>query len=270
MITSTANKQVKRVIALMEKARTRKKEQCYIAEGKRLLQEVPKQDVEALFVAESAYIQLQRQALGNAEKGTDLFWVQQLPYEVVSDSVFRQMAGTVAPQGVLGIVRQPVYRLEQVLDRQGHSVLFLEDLQDPGNLGTIFRTAEAAGVSGIVMSGGCVDLFNPKVIRATMGAIYRIPFVVMELGAAVRNFQQMGGLVYAAHLKGEQQHYQIQYPLKPGFLIGNEGNGLTEETAKLADCYLRIPMEGQTESLNAAVAAALLVYEAKRQADVRL
>lgn len=266
MITSITNQRLKRVKALLEKARVRKKEQCYIAEGRRLLLEVPKQNVEMLFLSES----MDRQWKQKAEEDPEREWAEWLagmPCEIVSDSVFNRISDTVTPQGILGIVKQPVYTLAQILSRAGHSVLFLENIQDPGNLGTIFRTAEAAGVRGIVMNDGCVDVFNPKVIRATMGAIYRVPFTVMPLADAVGQFRKAGGTVYAAHLKGTAAHYETEYRGTAGFLIGNEGNGLTEETAALADCYLRIPMEGQTESLNAAVAAALLVYEAKRQSD---
>jgi TrmH family RNA methyltransferase len=254
MITSTANKQVKRVTQLLEKTRQRKKEQCYVAEGRRLLSEVPAKDVEQVFVSEALQAEMEGTLL---QAGVS--------YEIVSTQVFKQMADTVAPQGVLAIVKQPVYTLAQVLANPGHSVLFLENIQDPGNLGTMFRTAEAAGVSGIILSPDCVDIFNPKVIRSTMGAIYRVPFVIMELAEAITAFKQAGGRIYAAHLKGEKAHYDLNLTGKTGFLIGNEGNGLTKETADRADAYLRIPMEGKTESLNAAIAAALLMYEAKRQ-----
>ena len=132
--------------------------------------------------------------------------------------------------------------------------LVLEDLQDPGNMGTIFRTAEGAGVDGIFMSTNCVDIYNPKTIRSTMGSVYRVPFVIApDLQDVFAWFKKQGIRSYAAHVGGT------------AFLIGNEGNGLTDATAGQADCLIRIPMKGQLESLNAGVAAAILMYEASRQ-----
>lgn len=145
------------------------------------------------------------------------------------------------------------------------SALFavLEDIQDPGNLGTIFRTGEGAGVTGIIMSKGTVDIFNPKTIRSTMGSVYRIPFVYEEdLASVIRQLKKANVSVYAAHLKGTKNYNEIKYA-DTAFLIGNEGNGLKDETAALADEYIKIPMSGQVESLNVAVATALLMYEHK-------
>ena len=142
----------------------------------------------------------------------------------------------------------------------------LDNLQDPGNLGTIFRTAEAAGVTGIVLSRDCVDIYNPKVIRSTMGAVYRMPFVYVEdLLEALNVMKKKGIKTYAAHLKGKNSYDKEDYKEACAFLIGNEGNGLREEVSNMADTWIRIPMEGQAESLNAAVAAAVLMFEAARQ-----
>ena len=145
-------------------------------------------------------------------------------------------------------------------------MLVLENIQDPGNLGTIFRTAEAAGATGIVLSKDCVDLYNPKVIRSTMGAIFRIPFIYTDdLIGTIDELKREGITVYAAHLKGENSYDMEDYKTACAFLIGNEGNGLPEETAACADRKILIPMEGGAESLNAAVASAVLMFEAGRQ-----
>ena len=148
-------------------------------------------------------------------------------------------------------------------------IMALENLQDPGNLGTVLRTAEGAGVTGILLSSGCVDLYNPKVIRSTMGSIYRMPFFVADdFHAAIRELKEHGVRWYAAHLKGEDSYDRKDYRQPTGFLIGNESRGLSDETAKLADGYIRIPMCGRVESLNAAVASAILMYEASRQRHI--
>ena len=165
---------------------------------------------------------------------------------------------------------QQIYLTEEALERvlrTGDPLLVvLEELQDPGNLGTIIRTGEAAGVTGVIMSAGTVDLFNPKTIRATMGSVFRVPFLyVDDLPQTVEQLRQGGISVYAAHLEGKTYYDDVSFLGPTAFLVGNEGNGLTEETASRADRYLKIPMEGRIESLNAAVAASLFMYETHRQ-----
>ena len=133
-------------------------------------------------------------------------------------------------------------------------------------MGTIIRTGEGAGISGVVVNKETVDLYNPKTIRGTMGSIYRIPVVVaQDLVSVVKELQKRGVEVFAAHLKGTKQLYDMDFTKGCAFLIGNEGNGLTDELSDVADTYLRIPMEGSVESLNAGVAASLLMYETLRQ-----
>ena len=156
-----------------------------------------------------------------------------LSCETVSDEVFAKMSDTKTPQGILG---------------------------------TIFRTAEAAGADGVIMSGRTADIYNPKTIRSTMGSVYRIPFLYVEdLSSIIMRLREKGVLVYAAHLGGTAAYDACSYRKGTAFLIGNEANGLREETAACADTMIHIPMEGQVESLNAAVASSVLLFEASRQ-----
>lgn len=187
-------------------------------------------------------------------------------HEVVTEDQMKKLTDTVTPQGILCVVRQPSYTMEDIINHPGHRlIMILEDIQDPGNLGTIFRTAEGAGASGIIMTKGCADLFNPKVVRSTMGSIYRVPFFVTDdieqTISLVKNAQIE---VFAAHLKGEHFYDEIEYK-DAAFLIGNEGRGLKDSTASLADTYIKIPMSGELESLNASMAAGILMYEHNRQ-----
>lgn len=187
-------------------------------------------------------------------------------HEVVTEEQMKKLTDTVTPQGILCVVRQPSYTMEDIINHPGHRlIMILEDIQDPGNLGTIFRTAEGAGASGIIMTKGCADLFNPKVVRSTMGSIYRVPFFVTDdieqTISLVKNAQIE---VFAAHLKGEHFYDEIEYK-DAAFLIGNEGRGLKDSTASLADTYIKIPMSGELESLNASMAAGILMYEHNRQ-----
>lgn len=186
--------------------------------------------------------------------------------ETVSDTVFRQMCDTQTPQGILTVLRSPSYDMEDLLRKKNPLLIVLEDLQDPGNAGTILRTGEGAGVSGIFLTRTCVDITNPKVIRGTMGSIYRVPFFYVEDVPSLKEMLKGRGIrFFAAHLQGRNQYYEESYQGGSAFLIGNEGKGLTKEAAEAADCLIRIPMEGQVESLNAAMAAGILMYEAARQ-----
>ena len=125
---------------------------------------------------------------------------------------------------------------------------------------------EAAGVTGVIMSHDCVDIYNPKVIRSTMGSVYRMPFVYVEhLPETLEVLAEAGIHSYAAHLKGKNSYDQEDYTRGTAFLIGNEGNGLRDEVADVAECYIKIPMCGEVESLNAAVASSVLMFEAARQ-----
>lgn len=186
--------------------------------------------------------------------------------EVLADRVFAQVSDTKTPQGILCVLEQFHYTLPDLLKRKNPHLLLLEDLQDPGNLGTILRTAEGAGVDGIILSRGCVDLYNPKTIRSTMGSVYRMPFLYTETLADVLPVLGKKGIrTYAAHLQGQKDYDQEDYRTGCAFLIGNEGNGLSGELSRQADAWIRIPMKGKLESLNAAVAASILMYEVFRQ-----
>ena len=144
--------------------------------------------------------------------------------------------------------------------------MVLDNLQDPGNLGTIVRTAEGAGVDAVFMSKDTVDIYNPKVIRSTMGSIYRMPVVYVEdLIALLDTFKEKGIKSYAAHLDGKNSYDQESYEGGTAILIGNEGNGLREEISNAADIWVKIPMLGQVESLNAAIAASVMMFEVARQ-----
>ena len=245
-------------------------------EGPRMVEEIPKERIERLYISESferknpAYIR---------ELG--------MPAEVLSDPVFSYVSDTKNPQGILAIVKRLEYTMEDVLGKnaskceeksgekeknpENHQirvphVIVLDNLQDPGNLGTIFRTAEAAGATGILLSSDSVDVYNPKVIRSTMGSVYRMPFVYVEhLPETLEVLAEAGIHSYAAHLKGKNSYDQEDYTRGTAFLIGNEGNGLRDEVADVAECYIKIPMCGEVESLNAAVASSVLMFEAARQ-----
>lgn len=252
MITSIANQQIKNIVKLNKSTKFRKEQGVFIVEGIRMFQEVPKERLVDTYVTEAFY-----------EKHAHLF--TDVPFCFVSETVFKEISDTMTPQGVLAVVKQQSYKQEDLLQGEHTLIMVLEQLQDPGNLGTIIRTGEGAGVTGVLMSKDTVDIYNPKVVRSTMGSIYRMPHIYAEdIKEAVIRLKEAGVKVYGAHLKGEP-FYHKDYQKPTAFLIGNEGNGLTDALSDLADEKIKIPMCGQVESLNAAVAASVLMYESFRQ-----
>ncbi len=307
MITSYNNRSVREVMQLTQKAKARSKEGLFVAEGIKMFEEAPLKRIEKVYLSE----RVEKELHDKYDKK-----LNQLLCEVVADDVFLKMSDTKTPQGILCLVKQFRYNIEEILagksrtkaagmsivmntqtgsgegavkeekaekaanaigvDTEGKSstsknekqklFIVLENLQDPGNLGTIFRAGEAAGVDGIIMSRQTVDIYNPKTIRSTMGSIYRVPFLYTDdLCGTIRMMQKQGIDVYAAQLHADKYYDEYDYRRSCAFLIGNEGNGLSEEATACADAYLKIPMKGKVESLNAAVASSILLYEAFRQ-----
>lgn len=255
MITSTSNQNVKNIIQLQKKSKARRQQGIYVVEGIRMFREAPAQMISQIYVSESFIKEPTHKALLAGKK-----------YEILSDSVFAYVSDTKTPQGILCLMKMPEYPQTRILNQKNGLWLILENVQDPGNLGTMFRTGEGAGISGVIMDKATVDIYNPKTIRSTMGAIYRMPFYITDhLEDTIQKMKESGILVYAAHLEGSVCYDEPDYKQSSAFMIGNEGNGLTEEMASLANRYIRIPMGGQLESLNAAMAAGILMYEANRQ-----
>ncbi len=259
MITSFANAKVKQVVSWQNKAKERRKDNVFLAEGIKMYEEAPGESVREVYIIEETRKKMEEHPA---------LWekLQQTGYEIVSEEVFAKMSDTQTPQGILTVLKRPEYSLEELLKIENPLFVVLEDLQDPGNLGTIVRTGEGAGVTAVIMSKNTVDIFNPKTIRATMGSIYRVPFVYTEsIEDTIKSLHNAGVKTYAAHLKGDTYYSSFSFREPTAFLIGNEGNGLKKSTADAASAYLKIPMEGQVESLNAAIATSLLMYEAHRQ-----
>lgn len=259
MITSSSNPKIKQIVQWRDSAKERHSAKVFLAEGMKMYQEAPEGDIRETY--------LTPEAEGKAQDDSTLWEkLNRTGYETVSPEAFRKMSDTQAPQGILCVVEQPEYSLEELLAAPAPLLAVLEDIQDPGNLGTILRTGEGAGVTGVLMSQNTVDIYNPKTIRATMGSIYRVPFVYAgDLTEAVQRMRKRRIHVYAAHLGGKEYYDSFSFREGTAFLIGNEGRGLSRNLSAMADSLLKIPMEGKVESLNAAVSAALLLYEARRQ-----
>lgn len=261
VITANSNPRVKELVKLNKDVRLRRQRDVFVVEGIRMLRELPPERVEELYLSESAY----RAYCGELDELG--FGLSSL--HILSDSVFTTVSQTKTPQGCMAVVRRFHYELEDIVGRLDDELyLVLDAIQDPGNLGTIIRSAEAAGAAAVIIGAGSCDPYNPKAVRSTMGALLRVPFVVCgsvsETCEAIDVLKGLGAVVYGAHLDGDCL-YDVHFPRRTALLIGNEGNGLCREVAATADRLLRIPMEGSVESLNAAVSAGILSYEVLRQ-----
>lgn len=251
VIGSNSNEKVKELRKLVKSSRERREKGLYIVEGIKMFSEIPTEDIFEVYVCESAL-----------EKYSDRLSGK---YTVLSDHVFKSVSDTETPQGIMALVHMKSNTLESICASDNPFVLIIERLQDPGNMGTIIRSAEAAGASGIMLSQGCVDIYSPKVVRSTMGSLFRVPvFVSGDLKIDIDKLKKKGVTVYGAHLNGDSM-YNMNFTGPVAFLIGNEGKGLSEEIGEEADFLLKIPMKGEVESLNAAVSASIIAYEVLRQ-----
>lgn len=257
MITSTSNPRIRRLIQLRDKAKYREAEDVFIIEGSRMFLELPKGLVREVYITEEAL-----------QKAEIQEYLEELssPYEVVSKEVAARISDTVTPQGILAVAKRIKYDPEDIIKGVKPLLLMVEDIQDPGNLGTMFRTAEAAGVSGIIMSRETVDIYNPKTIRSTMGSVFRVPFLYVDsLKSMIGDLKRRDISVYAAALHHSLNYTEADYSAGCAILIGNEGRGLCRETVESASAAVSIPMAGSVESLNASISAAVILYEAVRQ-----
>ena len=282
IITSSSNEKLKNIKKLSKSSKERNEQGLYIVEGIRMFREIPNEDIHSVYVSESAVERFDSElidAMGESYAEADNFFI-------VSDRLFGSISDTGTPQGILALVRMKKLCIDDVLcaedincndknvgkvdfakpdDKTIDFILIIEKLQDPGNLGTIIRTSEGAGVTGIIISSDSVDIYNPKVVRSTMGSLFRMPIYVSDnLVKDIEAVKEKGIKVYGAHLKG-RNIYNKDFTSSCAFLIGNEGNGLSDEVSSTADELIKIPMKGKVESLNAATSTAIIAYEVLRQ-----
>ena len=256
------NERLKKIRDYQRKAGARREAGVFVAEGLKQARELPKERLVSLVISEGFF----RDHPAESEELKEMAGEAKATFDLVSDNDFSRLSDTKSPQGVLAVLRTFDYTPEEILGTEDGLFLLLENLQDPGNVGTILRAGEAAGVSGVILSAGGADPYNPKVVRAAMGSLFRMKFAVTgDLSKVVREIQKRGGKVYAAHLKESVSYDRNDYTGAAAFLIGNESKGLSEALTEAADSAVKIPMEGEVESLNAAMAATILMFEASRQ-----
>lgn len=260
MITSLSNDKIKHVISLRDKKRVRDEENLFITEGIKLFEDAPENMTVEVYLT-GAFLR----DLSNNNRNDLLEKLESTGFEEVTDKVMAKMSGTVTPQGIMCVMKKPEYSLDDLIGDVPLLVV-LERLQDPGNLGTIMRSSEGAGATGVIMSGDCVDLFGPKAVRSTMGSVFRVPFLYSrDVMKDIIRLKKAGVRVFGTSPEGRSVYSRCDYSGGTAFIIGNESAGMSEEAKKISDDLISIPMGGELESLNAGVSASILLYEARRQ-----
>jgi len=250
-------------IKLLKTKKGRDESGLFIVEGEKFVQEIPGNWRVVQYVA------AQRYASGHDLSGYEA----RAKCDTVRDSIFDGLADTVSPQGILAVCEQKHRQLDEQLNPSGdcespfeYFFLLGENLNDPGNIGALIRTAAAAGATGVILTAGSGDIYNPKVLRAAAGAVLRVPVIAnADLAETITALRKKNIPTYAAHPRGTKSPYELNLRSNFCLLVGNESHGMSTTAESLATELVTLPMANNTESLNASVAGSILMYEAVRQ-----
>ncbi|GAB6099166.1 RNA methyltransferase [Halanaerocella petrolearia] len=261
IISSFTNSKIKDLRSLYKK-KYRRQEGEFVLEGIRIIEEAIKEETEIKQVFYSDYLlrnQRGKELLHNLEG--DSTQVYQ-----ITDDLLQKVADTTSPQGILAIVKQVDYNLTDLLTGKQKLFVIADQVQDPGNLGTIIRTADGVGADGVITTKGTVSLYNQKTIRATMGSLFRLPvYRENKLEELKKKLIENQIELVVADLQGDTYHYDIDYSQSVAVVAGNEGHGPRQDLIDEADELIKIPLVGGAESLNVAMATGVILYEALRQ-----
>ena len=251
-ITSKDNEQIKHIKKLKEK-KYREEYNEFIIEGIKMIEEAINENVKikSIIICDDCKSQ-------GAIPNELMYEIAKLNCIYVAEKVFNTITDVINPQGIMAIVEKP--NLDEI-DYNESNFLLLDNIQDPGNLGTILRTADSLDIKQIIVSKGTTDAYNLKVVRSTMGAIFRVKIIeVQNLSKTIKEMKKHKIKVYATDLQTNKSIYDVDYE-KSAIVIGNEANGVSNEVLEEASQRIKIPMLGKTESLNAAVATSIILYE---------
>lgn len=257
LITSKDNEIVKHIKKLADK-KYRDQNNCYIVEGIKLVEEAIQEDalIEKIVICE--------ESTKTAEISKNLMYeIAKYDCIYVTEKIFKTISQVMNPQGILAVIKKNKER--PLINYNEDIIVALDDIQDPGNLGTILRTVDSVGLKQLIVSKGTADVYNPKVVRSSMGAIFRVEVIEVEnLKETIEKIRRNNYNLLVTSLQTENSVYDIDYNKKV-LVIGNEANGVSKEIQDMADQKIKIPMLGKTESLNASVATGVILYEYVRQ-----
>jgi RNA methyltransferase, TrmH family len=260
MISSTSNPEIKRIVKLKNR-KYRDESNQFVIEGVHLLEMALRADVSVHWIYCTDLFSAGTAGKVILETANEL----EIPVTFVSEQVLKKISDTETPQGVLGIANM-VPTLDWQKHLQSGPVVVVDRIQDPGNLGTIVRTADSAGADGILLLNGTVDMYNSKTVRSSMGSVFNVPFAQnIPFLQAYEQLKNLGYTLVAADIHGAKVYHAAQFPKKTALVVGNEGQGLAQDIRQHVDVSVKIPMLGKAESLNVAVACGIILYEIIRQ-----
>ena len=258
-ITSKDNEKVKLTKSLL-KSKNRVKESKFLIEGFRILTQAIdcKADLKYVFINENF------EDKNEHVEFLKILQSKNIKIYKTTNKIFSDFVDTENTQGIVGVVGIKENKIQDILDESCKFILILDRIQDPGNMGTIIRTADAAGVDAIINLKGCVDIYNSKVTRSTMGSIFDMKIINMTQDEALKELKLRNFDIVSSYLNTDNFYDRVNYNCKTALVIGNEANGVNHELIKNSDTLVKIPIYGKAESLNAAISSAILMYEIKK------
>lgn len=260
IIKSKDNSKIKYIRSLNIK-KNRENANVFVVEGIKFVQESINENADIKFVLMSETIS-QKNEIFNLiqvlkEKEIDCFFCE--------DNIFSSVTETINAQGILSVVSKCFYDKEKILNDYNFMIM-CDRIQDPGNLGTIIRTSDAFGPAVVIMNKGCVDVYNPKVVRATAGAMFRVPLIVGDSSEEIIDYVKKAGFkIISAVINSEFSFENIDKSEKICIVIGNEGQGISSKICEASDMSITVKMPGKAESLNASIAAGICIYEIRKK-----
>ena len=264
LITSVQNPRVKAVVALQQKSAERRRTGLFVVEGRRELEHCVEMGLEV----KEVYVCPEIENPENPEQRSDLAYPVANTWEVTK-AVYEKMAYRGSTEGVMAVVKSQERRLEDLELSENPLIVVVERVEKPGNLGAILRSADAAGVDAVVVCDALTDLWNPNLIRSSIGAVFTVPTVVCGSEECIAFLKEHHIQILTAQLQDSELYYQTDMQRGTAIVMGTESTGLTEVWRQAADAHIRIPMLGQLDSLNVSVSAAVLLFEAVRQRKVK-
>ena len=252
IISSAQNPKVKHLLELQQKSSARRREGLFVVEGRRELEHCLEAgyEVESIFRSEECRYPL-------STTNCRLF--------TVSSSLYEKIAYRGSTEGVVAVVRAKSHRLEDLRLKENPLIIVLESVEKPGNLGAVLRSADAAQADAVIVCDPLTDLYNPNLIRSSIGAIFTVPTVACTSEACIAFLKQHGIQILTAQLQDSSLYYDTPMTRGTAIVMGTESTGLTDAWRRAADAHIRIPMLGRLDSLNVSVSAAILLFEAVRQ-----
>ena len=253
IITSVQNARIKHIVALQQKSSLRREEGLFVVEGKREIEHCVAcgYEIVELFVLNT------------------LNYTGDTPATLVSPQVYEKMAYRESTEGLIAVAKTKQHRLKDLSLKENPLVVVLESVEKPGNLGAILRTAEAAGVDAVIVCDPLTDLYNPNLIRASIGGVFCVSTAVCTSQECIAFLKERGVRILTAQLQDSYEYYDYDMRQATAIVMGTESTGLTNQWREAADVHIRIPMLGRLDSLNVSVSAAILMYEAVRQRNIR-